>query len=299
MMMSTFSDLRLADGRRVRVAECGCADGVPVVFFQGTPSSCLLHPSEAVTRELGARMIQIDRPGFGGSDPSPGRTLVDWADDVAAVMDRLGVDRFLTGGISGGGPYVLATAWRWPERVMAAAVCGGSGPLELPGALAGAAPARRAGYLLARHAPWLFRRVIRWKAGPRVNADTFVREYTAHNPPADQAILADPTFRATYLANKQEALRQGPDAFADEVILGAKPWGFRLGDIRVPVHFWQGEADTSTPMGMARAMSAATPGSRLTVLPGQGHLFAYSGLWRAILADLLARRSARQQPVVP
>jgi pimeloyl-ACP methyl ester carboxylesterase len=292
MTMGTFSDMHLADGRRVRVAECGLPGGVPIVFFQGTPSSRMLHPSEAITRELGARMIQIDRPGFGGSDPSPGRTLVDWAEDVAAVLDRLGIDRFLVGGISGGGPYVLATAWRWPERVIAAAVCGGSGPLDLPGALAGAAPARRAGYLAARHAPWLFRRVIRRMAGPQVDADAFVRQYTAHNPAADQAILADTAFRATYLANKAEALRQGPDAFADEVILAAQPWGFSLGDIRVPVHFWQGEEDNSTPAGMARAMSDATPGSRLTVLEGQGHLFVYSDRWRPILADLLSAASA-------
>ena len=288
MSTSKHFELRLADGRRVSGAECGCEDGQPVLFFQGTPSSCLLHPCEGITRELGGRLIQVDRPGFGGSDPAPRRTLLDWAEDVATVMDRLGIDRFRIAGISGGGPYVLATAWRWPGRVIAAAVCGGSGPLDLPGALAGAALSRRAGYLLARHAPWLFRLVIRRVAGRRVDAEAFVRRYTAHNPPADQVILRDAAFRAAYLANKERALRQGPDAFADEVILGAKSWGFSLEEIQVPVHFWHGDADNSTPPGMARAMSAATPGSVLTVLPGQGHLFVYADLWRVVLADLLA-----------
>ena len=259
-----------------------------VVFFQGTPSSRLLHPDESVTRELGARMVVIDRPGFGGSDPCPGRTLVSWADDVCAVLDDLGIGTFRVVGVSGGGPYALATAWRRPDRVIAASVCGGSGPLELPGALRGAAPVRHAGYLLARHAPALFRWIIRRKAGAAVDPETFVRDYIAHNPPADQAIFREPTFRATFIANNREARRQGPDAFADEVILGARPWGFDLRDITVPVHFWQGDLDNSTPPGMARGMAAAVPGSRLTMLPGQGHVFIYGGLWRTILVDLLA-----------
>jgi pimeloyl-ACP methyl ester carboxylesterase len=285
-------EVRLRDGRRVRFAEVGPEDGVPLVFFQGTPSSRLLHPDASVTRELGVRMVVIDRPGFGGSDPSPGRTLVQWAEDVVEVLGTLGVARFLAAGVSGGGPYVLAAAWRWPDRVLAASVCGGSGPLTLPGALRGIAPARRAGYLLARHAPWLFRATVRRMAAPTVPAEEFVHRYTAHNPPADQAILANPAFRRAYLANNAEALKQGADGFADEVILASRDWGFDLREIRVPIHFWHGEADNSTPLGMAEGMAAATPGSRLTRLPGQGHLFVYGPEWRAILTDLLAARRA-------
>jgi len=281
-------DLRLQCGRRVRFAEVGAPGGVPLLFFQGTPSSRLLHPDAEITRALGARMVLVDRPGFGGSEPAPERTLLQWAEDVVEVLDHLSIDRFFVGGISGGGPYVLATAWRWPGRVRAAAVCGGSGPLTLPGALREMTPSRRAGYLAARHVPWLFRAAARRMAGPTVSGEDFARRYTAHNPPADQAILAAPEFRRRYIANKAEALRQGPGAFADEVILGSRDWGFALHEIRVPVHFWHGDGDNSTPAGMSEGMAAAIPGSRLTRLPGEGHLFAYGPHWRAILADLLA-----------
>jgi len=284
----TTHELSLASGRKVAFAQYGKPDGAPVVFFQGTPSSRISHPPEPITIELGARLIVIDRPGFGGSDPAPGRTLVGWAEDVAQVVDHLGIQEFRVAGVSGGGPYVLATAWRWPSRVLSASVCGGSGPLELPGALRGAAPVRQAGYFLARHLPGLFRLVVRRYTDPRRDAEAFVKRYTAHNPPADQAIIADPEFRARYLANFREAYRQGSKAFADEVILCSGPWGFDLTEISVPVHFWHGALDNSTPLGMSRGMAERVPRSELTTLPGQGHMFVYGPLWRDILTDLLA-----------
>lgn len=280
-------DLRLASRRSVCFAQYGAREGTPVVFFQGAPSSRINHPPEPITTELGVRLVVIDRPGFGGSQPAPGRTLVGWAEEVAEVLDHLGIREFRVTGVSGGGPYALATAWRWPDRVRSASVCGGSGPLELPGALRGAAPVRRAGYLLARHLPRLFRLTMRLHPDPRHDPETFVRRYTSHNPPADQALIAGPEFRAMYLANFAEAYRQGPDAFADEVILCAKPWGFDLAEIRVPVQFWHGELDNSTPLGMSKGVAERIPGSRLTIPCGQGHLFIYGPLWREILADLV------------
>jgi pimeloyl-ACP methyl ester carboxylesterase len=55
---------------------------------------------------LGVRHIQLDRPGFGLSDFQPGRTVLDWPDDVAHVADLLGIERFAVIGVSGRGPYM-------------------------------------------------------------------------------------------------------------------------------------------------------------------------------------------------
>lgn len=57
--------------------------------MQGTPRSRLMHPDEGVTRDLGVRLIVADRPGFGLSDPRPGRTLLDWPDDLIALADAV------------------------------------------------------------------------------------------------------------------------------------------------------------------------------------------------------------------
>ncbi len=277
--------MTLPSGRQIAYESYGAIEGAPVLFFQGTPSSRLMHPPDAITSEQNVRLVVIDRPGFGGSDPAPGRTLLSWAEDVAHVMDHLQLAKFRVAGVSGGAPYALATAWRWPDRVAAACVCGGSGPLDLPGALRGAAVSRQAGYWVARRWPWLLRRAIRRQTQQSI--EEFARRYTAHNPAADQALIAQPDFRAMYLANLKEGLRQGWRAFADEVMLVARPWGFDLAEIRVPVHLWHGDRDTSTPLAMSEGMAARIPRSALTILAGHGHLFAFGPLWRPILTDLM------------
>jgi len=116
----TDSDLALADGRKLTCAEYGDRNGVPLFVFHGLPGSRLswgLLPDPPFPP--GVRVIAPDRPGYGGSDPHPGRSLLSWADDVAAVADTLELGRFGVLGISGGGPGALACASRMPERLIA------------------------------------------------------------------------------------------------------------------------------------------------------------------------------------
>jgi pimeloyl-ACP methyl ester carboxylesterase len=282
------SRVRLRDGRSLAYAEYGDPRGTPVLVCHGLPSCRLMHPDADVSRALGVRTIVADRPGFGRSDPKPGRSLLDWADDVSEFADALGLTRFAVLGSSGGGPFVAACAFELPTRIGAAAMVGGSGPSDEPGTLSGAAFERRAGYWLGRHAPWLLGAAIRWRGDPRRDPDGFFARYTRHNPPSDQALLARAEVRAMFLATYEEATRQGLDAFSHEVVLVAKPWGFRLEEIRVPVTIWHGTADSSTPIGMAQALARAIPTATLRILPDQGHLIFLSH-WKEIAEDLLAR----------
>jgi pimeloyl-ACP methyl ester carboxylesterase len=52
-----------------------------MVLFHGGGSSRLMCPDAAATLAAGVRLITIDRPGYGRSDPKPGLRLLDWADD--------------------------------------------------------------------------------------------------------------------------------------------------------------------------------------------------------------------------
>lgn len=278
------------DGRRLAFSEYGQAGGSAVLFCQGTPSSRLAHPDSAITRELGARLVVIDRPGFGRSDFQPGRRITDVAAAAAAVMDALDLVRFAVIGVSGGGPFAAAIAQALPERVTRAALTGSTGPLDGPGTFAGMTPVRRMGYLIARHVPRLMPVAIRLTNDPRRGAERFFSAYTRHNPPADQAILARAEIREMFLRSYRESFRQGIKAFAEEVCLGAGDWGFPLEEIRCPVDIWHGEADNSTPPAMARHLAARIPGARLHLLPGQGHVFVYGDLWREVLTSLLDPR---------
>ena len=77
---------RLPDGRVLCHAEFGDPAGTPVFYFHGFPGSRLeAQVVHSIGAAGGARILAIDRPGFGGSEFQPGRTLADWPDDVRAL----------------------------------------------------------------------------------------------------------------------------------------------------------------------------------------------------------------------
>ena len=68
--------VRLRDGRSMCYAQYGAPDGVVVVNAHGG-LSCRLDVAAADrhAHAAGVRLISPDRPGIGGSDPQPGRTI--------------------------------------------------------------------------------------------------------------------------------------------------------------------------------------------------------------------------------
>lgn len=127
----TVRTITVKDGRELAYAEYGEPNGHPVFFFHGTQSSRLeRHRDESIARGRGARIIATDRRGQGLSDFQPGRTLLDWPDDVTRLADSLGLDRFAVMGMSAGGPYALACAHAIPERLSSIKVIAGAAPLD-------------------------------------------------------------------------------------------------------------------------------------------------------------------------
>ena len=107
--------LTLKDGRKLSYLDLGVA-GAPVVFhFHGHGSSRIESLMlEEAAKQLGVRVIGLDRPGIGYSDPQAGDRLRNWPHDVAEVADILGIDTFAVQGMSAGGPYALACATSIP-----------------------------------------------------------------------------------------------------------------------------------------------------------------------------------------
>ncbi len=298
-MSEAASTVRASDGRRIAYCEYGRKDGHPVLFCQGAPSSRLMHPDETITSTLGAHLVVIDRPGFGRSDPMPGRRLVDFAADARQVLAELGIARFSVAAVSGGGPYAAAVAHTLGAQVLALALVSCSGPLETKGVLAGANWKRRAGYWIARHTnPTVMKWAMRLTDNPEQGAEGFMAAFLRHNPAADQALLARPEVHALYIRNFEESQRQGIQAFAEEVCLASRPWGFALGEIGCPVDIWHGILDSSTPLAMAREMARQFPNCQTHFLEGEGHLFIYGERWRDILLRLLDRSGEPAAPPV-
>ena len=107
-------DLGAPDGRQLEVLLVGPPDGLPLVFHNGTPSGLVeFRPMTAAASARGLRTVLYSRPGYGGSTPQR-RAVADAATDVAAIVDQIGADQFVTAGASGGGPLLARTVARGP-----------------------------------------------------------------------------------------------------------------------------------------------------------------------------------------
>lgn len=124
----------LQDGRDLEVVEAGNPQSPAVIVHNGTPTGAGLiaeHARDAVER--GLRLINYGRPGYGKSTRQRGRTVASAARDTAELADALGIHRFATWGISGGGPHALACAALLGDRVVAAASLAGVAPYGATG----------------------------------------------------------------------------------------------------------------------------------------------------------------------
>ncbi|MFI1913961.1 alpha/beta fold hydrolase [Nocardia sp. NPDC020380] len=275
----TSSDVRAisVSGNEVGVAEYGDRSGRPVLYCHGIPGShieAVAFDQAAVT--LGMRVIAVDRAGMGASAPVFPRRVLDWADTVAALADSLGLGRFGIIGVSGGGPYALACAAALPERVTTAVLVSAPAPLDelsATGELDDAAKKRHRGLSMLRRFPILARPAAAQMAA-YARKPGGVEGLIAQMSPLDrERVLSDPELTAKLEANLREAFRQGSRGFAlDLQILVARPWGFRLADITVPIRIWHGDADQNVPLSDGRHLAAALPTSRLEIVSGAGHL---------------------------
>lgn len=278
--------IRLRDGRRLGYAESGDPDGAPVLFFHGFGTTRVVCPPEEPARELGLRLIAVDRPGIGLSDPLPGRLLLDWPADVTELVDRLGLERFAIVGWSGGGPYALACGHELTDRVRAIAAVSAAAPLAGSADSAYLRRLDRHAVRVAGRAPWVIRLAMwHWGRGQRRDAARFFERSVAEMCAADQEVLTEPALRSRMIANSSELYRQGGRGMYDEALVLARPWGFEPAALRVPVDIWQGARDEVVPLAMATHLSRTIPGARLRLFPDEGHHLLYR-YWPEILAAL-------------
>jgi pimeloyl-ACP methyl ester carboxylesterase len=278
--------IKLLDGRALTFAQYGDPLGRPVLFFHGTPSSRLLrHPDDSLTASLGIRLITIDRPGFGGSDYQPNRQLLDWPDDVSMLADKLGIERFAVAGVSGGGPYVAACAYKIPHRLTVGGIISGVGPTDVEENVETFNKTRAGGIFLARHAPWLLRPLIWLLQNPQRGIENYYLKIMAESATVDQEVLRRPEIKSLAMACWSEGTTNGIRGFARDCIIFSKPWGFKLEDIQAIIHIWHGDQDTSTPLCMAKYLANQIPNCQLTILSGKGHFLLFDQ-WAEILTTL-------------
>jgi pimeloyl-ACP methyl ester carboxylesterase len=212
----------------------------------------------------------VDRPGCGGSDPLPGRRLLDWPWDVAALAAALRLPHFHVFGVSGGGPYALACASALAGRVTGLTLVCPLGPPDTLAGLEEGAGTRlfefagrhqaAARFALAPLGFWL----RHWPIG-------FAERMMAAASPTDRAALREPPIRAGFATALREGVRQGVGGALADIALYVQDWGFGLEDVGVPVQLWQGGADHTVPPAVARALAGRLPHCAAHFLPEEGH----------------------------
>jgi pimeloyl-ACP methyl ester carboxylesterase len=97
-------------------------DGLPVILIHGFPlCRQMWAPQMTALANAGYRAISPDLPGFGGSPPLAGpASMSSYADAIVALLDELGIDQAVVGGMSMGGYVLLDLVERYSQRLLGA-----------------------------------------------------------------------------------------------------------------------------------------------------------------------------------
>ncbi|MBB6633062.1 alpha/beta fold hydrolase [Cohnella thailandensis] len=287
--------LNLKDGRKLGYAEYGDRSGVPVLFFHGTPGSRLLFlDDDPACISLGIRLISLDRPGFGLSDPKPGRTLLDWTDDVREAADLLGLKKFSVIGVSGGGAYAAACAYRIPERLHSAALVSSIAPFADGKPPKSMSRGNRIAFFLSRKWPGVLK--ANYRAQKKLiskRPEAFKRSLLAEGKRMnewDRRFLRTDEQLESFILHLGEAMRSSVDECANEPALIAKPWGFQWSDMKGPIDIWHGEIDTMAPASEIRKLAPSLADCKARYVAGAGHFLTDDEvIWRDILSAIRER----------
>jgi pimeloyl-ACP methyl ester carboxylesterase len=286
------------DGRRLTYTVSGPDGALPIVVHHGTPGSANASQDWLrVTAAAGLRLVTYERPGYGGSDRLPGRTVADAAKDVAVILDAIGADVCITEGRSGGGPHALACAALLPDRVLAAASVAGVAPYVADGGAAGLSldawlagmgqdNVEEFGAALEGEAvlrPWIEAQLPALRSADR---DTVVDAMATLLPPVDLAALTG-EFAQDTVTSFARGLATSPDGWIDDDFAFTQAWGFDLNTFTVPVAIWQGSVDLMVPYTHGQWLAGHVPGAEVHLLEGEGHLSIAVAGPDGILANLL------------
>lgn len=262
-----------------------------LLFHLGTP--CAAVPFDDLTRAAaaaGLRTAIYSRPGYGTSTRRAGRIMADEAATSAALADHLGHERFYTAGWSGGGPVALACAALLPGRVRACLTLGSLAPWHEAGDIStlGFRPEDQQEWeILGSDDP---SELVPSFEEAAAKGDQRTAESFASNPrsnDADRAVVLGPGGLGDAIASSmRRAFLTGWFGHYDDNLAEARPWGFRVADIRVPVIVRHGNGDGWVSIEHGRWLAKTIPGARGVFPPGAGHTSIMQP-WEDVIGELV------------
>jgi len=282
--------IQLRDGRTLGYAEYGSSDGVPILYFTGGNSSRFEGEwFENAAKKKRVRLIVPDRPGFGLSTFQPERQLLDWSNDVIELTNALLIDSFSIFGLSGGGPHVLATIYKIPEKIKKAAIVSGTAPPEMPDKFNGMWPPVKIIFMTAKNMPTVNRFLLKQMAGFYGNEEQMQKRMKQALPLPDvELIERNPEVIKIFAGAAKESHRNGIDGDAWEWRLYVNDWGFPISDINHEVKLWYGIHDQQVPIGMGRYLARVLPNAGLIEVEDGGHFSTINNYIEDIFDYLLS-----------
>jgi pimeloyl-ACP methyl ester carboxylesterase len=232
------------NGQRIHFEDTG-GDGPVVILAHGFLMDLEMFAPQVEALRGDYRVVTWDERGFGATeyDGEP-FTYWDSAADCLGVLDHLGIDRAVVGGMSQGGFVSLRVALTAPERVRALILLDTQAGVEDPEVVPG---------YEAMRDTWL-------AAGP---VDELVEAVAG-------LIISDPAVNPVWIAK----WKQRPHDFIQQpfaTLVGRDDVTDRLGEITCPALVVHGTEDVSISMEKAEALAAGLPGSGPVVKVGGAH----------------------------
>jgi 3-oxoadipate enol-lactonase len=247
-----MNDLRIEAVNGIRLATVDRGHGKPLLLVHGFPLDHAMWDAQVEAFRETHRVIAPDLRGFGRSDVTSGKvTMEQLADDLAGLVDALGVDDPVTlCGLSMGG-YIAWQFWRkYASRLGGLIVCDTRAAADTPEAAA----ARRAtaDQVLAEGPATLADSMI-----PKLFAEITIKSSPATIEGIRRVILnADPEG----IAAAQRGMAQRPDVTQ------------MLAEITCPTLVIVGAQDVISPVDEMRAIAESVPGAGMAVIPDAGHM---------------------------